>query len=176
MMNSKSLAIGFAGALFAAAPLIAATGSRNLVIVVLAPSSITVTIPSADPTLTNPGSNASISVGTPSKFGNSGVGGFTQTKTSTSWTMATNFVVLVTKSNLTSASYTLKAIAVANSSFPWATWKIDGIDITSPITGTITTTGTYDVNRTCALSIDIQTVARSSTALSDTITLTATGN
>jgi hypothetical protein len=174
MMN-RNLLIALAGAFFAVAPLAAATGGRTLVVVVTANSSITVTVPSADGFLTNPGSNASMD------FGNAALfqplpNGFTMTTTSTTFTLGWNFVVLVTKSNLTSANYTLKATAVPNVSFPWATWKIDGVDITSPILGTITTTGTYAANRTCALGIVIQRVARSSSAISDTITLTATGN
>jgi len=92
----------------------------------------------------------------------------------TSFTVSTPVDVLVTKSNSTSANYTLKAqLGAADAT---NTWQVAGNTITNASATTISATGTYGSNAAEAIAITVPFTTASGTAISNTINFTATSN
>ena len=92
----------------------------------------------------------------------------------TSFTVSTPVDVLVTKSNSTSANYTLKAqLGAADAT---NTWQVAGNTVTSAAAATITATGAYGSNAAEAIAITVPFTTAGGTNISNTINFTATSN
>lgn len=92
----------------------------------------------------------------------------------TSFTVSTPVDVLVTKSNSTSANYTLKAqLGAADAT---NTWQVAGNTVTSAAAATITATGAYGSNAAEAIAITVPFATAGGTNISNTINFTATSN
>jgi len=92
----------------------------------------------------------------------------------TSFTVSTPVDVLVTKSNSSSANYTLKAQLGSGDAVN--TWGVGGTAVSNASASTITATGTYGSNVAEAIAITVPFTTASGTSISNTINFTATSN
>lgn len=103
---------------------------------------------------------------------NSSVGGFVKTHDSSDIILTGNFDVRVDQANTGSSAYTLTA---ALQSADGLTWTLDGTTLSTSQSTALSSTAAYGSAATQALVIKVPTsVAASSTAISNTINLTAT--
>ncbi|HLW53091.1 MAG TPA: hypothetical protein VKW06_09630 [Candidatus Angelobacter sp.] len=117
---------------------------------------------------------ATLAFGNVSAFGAIAAGITRTVVAGTSFTVSTPVDVLVTKSNSTSANYTLKAqLGAADAT---NTWGVAGNTVTSASAATITATGTYGSNAAEAVAITIPFTTASGSVISNTINFTATSN
>jgi hypothetical protein len=99
--------------------------------------------------------------------------GITRSKGPKDWTLTTTFDVTVTKTALTSASYTLQAIlSVADAVIGW---DIDAVPLDSVTAATISISDPYADAVAHTLDVTIPN-KRAAGAFSNTITLTAISN
>jgi hypothetical protein len=116
---------------------------------------------------------ATLAFGNVSAFG-AIAAGITRTTTANNFTVSTPVDVLVTKTNSTSANYTLKAqLGAADAT---NTWQVIGNTITSAAATTITATGTYGSNAAEPIAITVPFTTAGGTLISNTINFTATSN
>jgi hypothetical protein len=117
---------------------------------------------------------ATLAFGSVSAFGPVAAGITRTVVAGTSFTVSTPVDVLVSKSNSTSANYTLKAqLGTADAT---NTWQVAGNTVTSAAATTITATGTYGSNSAEAIAITIPFTTASGTLISNSINYTATAN
>ncbi len=125
--------------------------------------------------LTGSGTNAAtLAFGTVQAFGGTLATGVTRTPGTGNFTVSSPFDVFVSKANLTSANYTLKA--QLNAADATNTWQVQGVTVTSGAAATITGTGTYDSNNQLTLALTIPFTTASGTSISNSINFTATAN
>jgi hypothetical protein len=92
----------------------------------------------------------------------------------TSFTVSTPVDVQVTKSNSSSANYTLTA--QLGSADTTNTWAVGGNTVTNSAATTITATGAYGSNTAEAIAITVPFTTASGASISNTIGFTATAN
>ena len=103
---------------------------------------------------------------------NSSVSGFVKTHDASNIILSGNFDVRVDQANTGSSAYTLTA---ALESADGLAWTLDGTTLSTSASTSLSSTAAYGSNATQALVIKVPTdVAASSTAISNTINLTAT--
>ncbi len=120
-------------------------------------------------------STATLDFGSVSAFGALGSPFITRNVNgTTSFTVSTPVDVQVTKSNSSSANYTLTAqLASADAT---NTWAVATKPVTNAAATTITATGAYGSNTAEAIAITIPQATASGTSISNTINFTASAN
>jgi hypothetical protein len=119
-------------------------------------------------------SSASLALGNVQAFGGSVPTGVTKTLNgTTNWTLSTPLDVLVTKSAFLSANYTLTA--QLQISDPNVTWTLGGVALSSASAGTVTLSGSYDINSAYTLALTIPFSAPAAT-FNNTIDFIAIAN
>jgi hypothetical protein len=120
-------------------------------------------------------STATLDFGSVSAFGTLSSPKITRNVTgTTSFTVSTPVDVQVTKSNSSSANYTLTA-QLASTDIT-NNWTVGGVIVTSGSAAPITATGTYGSNTAEAIAITIPQTTASGTVITNTINFTATAN
>lgn len=119
-------------------------------------------------------SNAALDFGNVSAFGTLATNVSRPSVTATNFTVSTPVDVLVTKTNSTSASYTLTT--QLNSADASDTWAANGATFTNATSGTATATGAYGSNVPVTLAITIPFTTASGTVISNIVNFTATAN
>jgi hypothetical protein len=117
--------------------------------------------------------NATLAFGNVSAFGAVSAG-VVRTVNANTFTVSSAVDVNVTKTNSASANYTLKAQLGAADAVN--TWQVGLVTVTSAAQATITATGTYAANTNFPVAITIPFTTASGTAISNTISYTATAN
>lgn len=116
---------------------------------------------------------ATLAFGNVSAFGTVATG-VTRTVAATSFTVSSPVDVLVSKTNSTSANYTLKAqLGAADAT---NTWSVGGVAVTSAAQATLTATGAYAANNNLPVAITIPFTSASGTSISNTINYVASAN
>ncbi|HYC58362.1 MAG TPA: hypothetical protein VEK79_02235, partial [Thermoanaerobaculia bacterium] len=160
--------------IFGAGTVSAETVTRRLGVIANASGSIELTIQSIGGTPSGLGTaTVTTAMGTISKTGPVPTG-FTRQIQATKFILTTPVGIRVTKSNLTSANYTLTAALTANPA-SGVLWLLNNLLLSANTTSTITTTGTYGVTQSHTLRVDINdsTVPQS---LNRTVTLSVVSN
>ena len=125
-------------------------------------------------TLGSPGtSTATLAFGNVSAFGAISAG-IVRSTTATNFTVSSAVDVLVTKTNSTSANYSLTA--QLGSADAVNTWTVGGIGVTNAAAAPITATGTYAANSNFPVAITVPFTTASGTLISNTINYVATAN
>lgn len=120
-------------------------------------------------------SAATLDFGSVSAFGNLSSPKITRNVNgTTSFTVSTPVDVQVTKSNSASANYTLTA--QLGSADATNTWAVGNTTVTNAAAATITAAGAYGSNTAEAIAITVPFTTASGTAISNTISFTATAN
>jgi hypothetical protein len=116
---------------------------------------------------------ATLAFGNVSAFGTVAAG-VTRTTTASNFTVSSAVDVLVSKTNSTSANYTLKAqLGTADAA---NTWSVGGVAVTSAAQATVTATGAYAANSNFPVAITVPFTTTSGTTISNTINYVATAN
>jgi hypothetical protein len=117
---------------------------------------------------------AALDFGTVSAFGSLPTGVSRPSVTTTNFTVSTPVDVLVTKTNSSSANYTLTT--QLNSADAVNTWAANGNAFTNSTSATATAAGTYGSNVQVTLAITIPFTTASGTAISNVVNFVATAN
>jgi hypothetical protein len=164
----RLLISGLASVLFWVEPGWAATGGRSLLVVALANPTIAISITSAGGTFSSPGTAAATSLGTFNRYGSAPTG-FTIARTTSNFKLSSTIGISVTKTNSTSASYTLTANYTSPVSL--IVWQLDAVTLaTSPAFATIDAAAAYG-SKTLNWTIAIDNTAAAQPSFSKTITL-----
>jgi hypothetical protein len=124
--------------------------------------------------LSGAGTNAAtLAFGNVSAFGVISAG-IVRSTTATNFTVSSAVDVLVTKTNSTSANYSLTA--QLGSADAVNTWTVGGIGVTNAAAAPITATGTYAANSNFPVAITVPFTTASGTLISNTINYVATAN
>jgi hypothetical protein len=124
--------------------------------------------------LSGAGTNtATLAFGNVSAFGVISAG-IVRSTTATNFTVSSAVDVLVTKTNSTSANYSLTA--QLGSADAVNTWTVGGIGVTNAAAAPITATGTYAANSNFPVAITVPFTTASGTLISNTINYVATAN
>jgi hypothetical protein len=120
-------------------------------------------------------STATLNFGNISAFGPLGSPNITRTVVpGTSFTVSTPVDVTVSKANITSANYTLKAqLGTADAT---NTWAVGGTTVTGASAATITSTGAYGAKTPETIAITVPFATAGGTSVNNTISFTATTN
>ena len=118
-------------------------------------------------------STATLAFGNVSAFGAISAG-IVRSTTATNFTVSSAVDVLVTKTNSTSANYSLTA--QLGSADAVNTWTVGGVGVTNAAAAPITATGTYGSNSNFPVAITVPFTTASGTLISNTINYVATAN
>jgi hypothetical protein len=118
-------------------------------------------------------STATLAFGNVSAFGAISAG-IVRSTTATNFTVSSAVDVLVTKTNSTSANYSLTA--QLGSADAVNTWSVGGVGVTNAAAAPITATGTYGSNSNFPVAITVPFTTASGTLISNTINYVATAN
>jgi hypothetical protein len=173
----KKLIVIFAAALMMTSLAAAqtATGTLNVSATVTGSINLVFNSDAAGVALTSgAGTNAAaLDFGTVSAFG-AIPATITRTTTASNFTVSTPVDVLVTKTNSSSANYTLTTqLSTADAV---NTWAANGNAFTNATSATATAAGTYGSNVPVTLAITIPFTTASGTAISNVVNFTATAN
>ncbi|MFL6388815.1 MAG: hypothetical protein ACJ71U_15135 [Terriglobales bacterium] len=100
--------------------------------------------------------------------------GIVRSTTASTFTVSSAVDVLVTKTNSTSANYSLTAQLGAADAVN--TWSVGGVAVTNGSAAPITATGTYAANSNFPVAITVPFTTASGTLISNTINYVATAN
>ncbi len=118
-------------------------------------------------------SSISVNFGNVQAFGGSAPSGVTKSISATGWTLDTSFDVLVTKTGLSSSSYTLKA-QLQSADFT-DTWKLAGVRLSSASSASLNLLGSYGAKTPYAFALTIPFDASAAT-ISNTVNFLAVAN
>jgi hypothetical protein len=126
-------------------------------------------------TLGSPGTNAAtLAFGPVSAFGALSSPNIGRSTTASNFTVSSAVDVLVTKTNSTSANYSLTA--QLGSADAVNTWTVGGVAVTNAAAAPITATGTYAANSNFPVAITVPFTTASGTLISNSINYVATAN
>jgi hypothetical protein len=118
-------------------------------------------------------SSISMSFGNVQAFGGSVPSGVTKSISAASWNLDTSLDVLVTKSGLSSSSYTLRA-QLQSPDFT-DTWKVAGVTLSSASSASLNLLGSYGVKTPYPFALTIPFAASAAT-ISNTVNFLAVAN
>lgn len=148
------------------------TASGTLQVTGTVVSSISMTIASAGGTFSQGGTNAALTgLGSISKFG-ALPASFTRSTTASTWTLASNIGVTVTKANSASTAYTLNAKLLT----PPATgviWKVNALTLNAATVTAMTAAGVWGTTPTYSWTIEIPDTLATASAIDNTIEFSA---
>ncbi len=148
------------------------TASGTLTVTGTVESSISLTIDSAGGTFTQGGTDAALTdLGSISKFGALPTS-FTRSTTATTWTLASDIGVTVTKANSASTAYTLNA-KLSTAPATGVIWSVNNFAINSATVTAMTAAGAWGSTPTYAWTIEIPDALPTASAIDNVIEFSA---